>query len=155
MTRLSVLDLGGNMLQGSTPLTLSNISSLEELNLGDNLLSGTIPEQLLARKVKDVSRFKKLTKTADQAKTVVWDGHPVEDGYEDEDPAILQGNNLRAYKEKVKKNATALRFIQQDIGNSICPRIFGVKKEKKHGNCAKEVSRLRDRYFHKATNFVD
>ncbi|KAK2990689.1 hypothetical protein RJ640_000110 [Escallonia rubra] len=33
----------------------------------------------------------------------------VEDGYEDEDPATLQGNNLKAYKEKVKKNATALR----------------------------------------------
>ncbi|XP_051127378.1 uncharacterized protein LOC127248874 [Andrographis paniculata] len=36
----------------------------------------------------------------------------------------------RNYKENVKRNATALRFIQQAVGKPIYPRIFGIKKAK-------------------------
>ncbi|KAK2977743.1 hypothetical protein RJ640_010409 [Escallonia rubra] len=39
-------------------------------------------------------------------------------------------HRIKAYKEKVKKKATALRFIQQGISQSIYPRIFGIKKAK-------------------------
>ena len=36
----------------------------------------------------------------------------------------------KAYKENVKKNATALRFIQQGVSKANYPTIFGVKKAK-------------------------
>lgn len=53
----------------------------------------------------------------------LWD--IVEEGYEDSaDP------NSKDYKENVKKNATALRVIQQGVSKTIYPRIFGLKKAK-------------------------
>jgi len=61
----------------------------------------------------------------------LWD--VVEDGYE-ERPIRRNASSIaekeNEYKENVKKNATALRIIQQGVSKVIYPRIFGVKKAK-------------------------
>ena len=55
----------------------------------------------------------------------------VDEGYEEQaQPASLTGANQKQYKEIVKKNANALRYIQQGVSKSIFPRIYGVNKEK-------------------------
>ena len=44
----------------------------------------------------------------------------------------------REYKENVKKDACALRYIQQGISKAIYPRIFGAKKAKQAWEILKE-----------------
>ncbi|PNX79108.1 copia-type polyprotein, partial [Trifolium pratense] len=61
----------------------------------------------------------------------LWD--VVEEEYEERPSpknASWSDDKEKAYKENVKKNATALRFIQQGVSKAIYPRIFGVKKAK-------------------------
>lgn len=43
---------------------------------------------------------------------------------------MLQKNDLKQYKETVKKDATALRYIQLGLSKGIYPRTLGVKKAK-------------------------
>ncbi|KAK2993907.1 hypothetical protein RJ640_012781 [Escallonia rubra] len=54
----------------------------------------------------------------------------VEDGYQEQEQASLSGNQLKQYKEIIKKDASALCYIQQRVNKSIFPRIFGIKKAK-------------------------
>ena len=61
----------------------------------------------------------------------LWD--LIEDGFQDPPGtgnSSWTDENQKEYKEKLKKNATALRIIHHGVSKSIYPRIFGVKKEK-------------------------
>ena len=57
----------------------------------------------------------------------------IEDGFQD---PLVTGNsswadaNQKEYKEKLKKNANAVRIIHHGVSKSIYPKIFGVKKAK-------------------------
>ncbi|XP_073107356.1 uncharacterized protein [Elaeis guineensis] len=54
----------------------------------------------------------------------------VENGFEvqaDMEEELIE-ERLKQLKENMKKNATALRIIQQGMSKSIYPRIFGIKK---------------------------
>ena len=61
----------------------------------------------------------------------LWD--LIEDGFQDP-PRTRNSSwtdeNQKEYKEKLKKNAIALRIIHHGVSKSIYPRIFGVKKAK-------------------------
>ena len=61
----------------------------------------------------------------------LWD--LIEDGFQDPPKtgnSSWTDENQNEYKEKLKKNATALRIIHHGLSKSIYPRIFGVKKAK-------------------------
>ena len=47
----------------------------------------------------------------------------------DDDPKT-SGTKMKEHKENVKRNASALRIIQQAVSKTIFPRIFGIKSAK-------------------------
>ena len=47
-----------------------------------------------------------------------------------EDQTSWQEADQKQYKKNIKRDASALRYIQQGVSNTIFPRIFGAKKAK-------------------------
>ena len=68
----------------------------------------------------------------------LWD--LVEDGFQDPQAtgnSTWTDANQMEYKEKLKKNVTALRIIHHGVSKSIYPKIFGVIKQKMYGRFCK------------------